>query len=514
MESEKRLIDQMRGADERAFSEIVTRYSAVVERAAVATELKPEEIPDIIQATFMVLWNRRDSPPSASSLGSWLYGVARNLSKKHIRNQSRLRRREQKWENEQKLMKIQSSGQSSSTVDRDTACTLHRNLESLSVQQRQLIIARFWQKKGFGEIGRELGCSEDAAKKRFQTVLNKLRIKLNIGKGAAPLSAAALMSLLEAEGAISPMHSVTGQTILSRPSKTAISLGKKGGSFGFRDSFGLQIAGVGCLVVALYLGISGIVGGSGGDSANGSGRGSDGGNRTVQTEGQERARGGRGVRIPLSSWALGTPEVLSSVDKRTMGRGPFWHYPLETQWVKGSPIVPFVYGMKSENSRLDFYGKDNDGWKLLASLPKISFPKILPMSDGDLGVVGYQGGSATGGYGSTVEFYRFDVEGGFSESIAIAIPDSETRRFALIGFQETSSKRISVSLLKERRGGKPNEIIHRHSLDGGKTWSSVEVVTETSMNEDLVSAMNIKFVGADGGRMFNLFGSDSPPLAA
>jgi RNA polymerase sigma-70 factor (ECF subfamily) len=86
------LITRAASGDGEAFGSIYSRYQRVVYRFARAMTGSTDGAADIVQEVFAVLL--RDLPrydPSRSALPTYLYGIARNLSRERLRRERRFR---------------------------------------------------------------------------------------------------------------------------------------------------------------------------------------------------------------------------------------------------------------------------------------------------------------------------------------------------------------------------------------------------------------------------------------
>lgn len=85
MHNENELVAALKQRDETALAEIFDRYSNRIYRLAVGL-LQDEQAADgVVQDTFIRLIERIDTFESRSSLGTWLYRVAYNLTMDRLR---------------------------------------------------------------------------------------------------------------------------------------------------------------------------------------------------------------------------------------------------------------------------------------------------------------------------------------------------------------------------------------------------------------------------------------------
>src|SRR5262249_23891127 len=127
----------------------------------------PDGDEDVVQDAFIKL--AQQSPPPEQVL-SWLYRVVRNGALAAGRGEAR-RRRRQDWVSASEAW---FAAADDSIDGRDAA----RLLGELSLEQREVVVARIWGGLTFEEIARLVGCSLPTAHRRYQTGLAALRERL------------------------------------------------------------------------------------------------------------------------------------------------------------------------------------------------------------------------------------------------------------------------------------------------------------------------------------------------
>ena len=82
------MVAALKAGDQRAFTEMVERYSAVVYNLALRLMNDPQEAEEVLQETFISAYRGLGNFEGRSRLGTWLYRIAYNAAL------MRLRRRE------------------------------------------------------------------------------------------------------------------------------------------------------------------------------------------------------------------------------------------------------------------------------------------------------------------------------------------------------------------------------------------------------------------------------------
>ncbi|MDB5325669.1 MAG: hypothetical protein JWM57_1238 [Phycisphaerales bacterium] len=188
---------------EHAFAEIVRRHAAWLYNAALRQVNDPAAAEEATQATFIVLARKAGKLRDDTLLTAWLAAVLRlavlRVKRDHAR---RIHHETQAAMNQAKDL---SAGHASLAVDpvtaaawRDLAPMLDDAVASLSPADREAILLRFYRQLTYVEIGDALHLSEDAARKRVDRAVEKLRGTLNRRGVLCGVSAVALAVVLSA----------------------------------------------------------------------------------------------------------------------------------------------------------------------------------------------------------------------------------------------------------------------------------------------------------------------------
>lgn len=81
-----RLIAEVRGGSEGALGALYDRHAAAVYRVGYRLTGDPQEAEEIVQETFLALWNRAEQyDASVAPVGPWLFSIARNRAIDRLR---------------------------------------------------------------------------------------------------------------------------------------------------------------------------------------------------------------------------------------------------------------------------------------------------------------------------------------------------------------------------------------------------------------------------------------------
>lgn len=202
-----------------AFATIVERYVHLVYSAALRQTSDSGLAQEVTQAVFIVLAQKAAKLRESTVLSGWLFQTTRYAASDAMKREVRRRLREQ----EAALM--ESHGQSvseSAPLWQDVAPFLDDALAKLSTGDRDAIVLRFFENKNLTEVGSNLGISEEAARKRVNRAVEKLRCAF-VKRGVA-FSVVGLTALISANGVqAAPIGVVTSVTVAAQGSAVAAS---------------------------------------------------------------------------------------------------------------------------------------------------------------------------------------------------------------------------------------------------------------------------------------------------
>lgn len=151
--------------DAGAFDRLVSGYSGLVYSACWRILGNSTDAEDATQECFLQLAHK--TPQIETSLGAWLHTVATRRAKNRVRQESRLKRRERAY-SEENSMTVEA------TWD-DIQEFIDEALETLPDELRVPVVASFLERKTHAEIARELDVDRSTVTRRVEKGIDAIR---------------------------------------------------------------------------------------------------------------------------------------------------------------------------------------------------------------------------------------------------------------------------------------------------------------------------------------------------
>lgn len=185
-----------RQASQAAFSALVARHLDLVYAAALRQVRSPDLARDVAQTVFIELAREAGKLRPDCVLPAWLHTATRRRAIDLIRGEARRKRRE---EIACTAALDPSVRRGATNMDSDLSDRLDEALSRLPAADREALLLRFFSGKSLREVGQGLGLSDDAAQKRVERALDRLRSALRVGGAGG--SALTLGTWLSAQAA-------------------------------------------------------------------------------------------------------------------------------------------------------------------------------------------------------------------------------------------------------------------------------------------------------------------------
>jgi RNA polymerase sigma factor (sigma-70 family) len=156
-----------RNRNEDAFRELVRRHLGMVFATARRLVGDAHEAEEITQTVFQLFAGKAGTIEAGQPLAGWFYHTTRHHALHRIRSEGRRRQREQ--------LAADMNPATESAPPPPWIAELEDALTELPAGERDALVLRFLEDRQLREVGRELGVSEEAARKRVTRALNRLR---------------------------------------------------------------------------------------------------------------------------------------------------------------------------------------------------------------------------------------------------------------------------------------------------------------------------------------------------
>jgi RNA polymerase sigma-70 factor, ECF subfamily len=162
-----------------SWNELTRRYYAPAWHFALGRTGHRELAQDVVQAAFLRVIRALHRFDANRSFASWFYTILRNLCADAAREQSRQQNLRERL--------TRATPPPDSSPEKAFG-DLDRLLAALSPEEREALICRHLHGMTAGETGQVLGVSGEAAKKRAQRALDKLRELVSRGDALSRIS--------------------------------------------------------------------------------------------------------------------------------------------------------------------------------------------------------------------------------------------------------------------------------------------------------------------------------------
>ncbi len=173
MDDTELLQEYVESRSEKAFAELVGRHLDLVYSTALRMVRESALAKDVAQAVFIQLARKARTIRSGNALPGWLYRVTHHQAANAVRAE-RTRR-----QYEMEAVDMVPSNDPSPAAWESIAPHLEEAMNTLSQQDQNAVLQRFFQGRSWREVGTALALSDDAAQKRVGRALDKLRLHLS-----------------------------------------------------------------------------------------------------------------------------------------------------------------------------------------------------------------------------------------------------------------------------------------------------------------------------------------------
>ena len=172
------LVAQCLAGNDSAIEAFIRQYEADVFRLALSIVDDAAEATEIAQETFIAALKALRQYEERRSLKAWVYVIALNISRSHLRKRNFLDRLKA---SAQSLLKLEQQKQPSleeRVVQNEREAALWDELNQLDEPHRLVVILRYFHELPIAEIAEVLSIQEGTVHSRLHTARERLRLAL------------------------------------------------------------------------------------------------------------------------------------------------------------------------------------------------------------------------------------------------------------------------------------------------------------------------------------------------
>src|SRR5215207_745521 len=173
------LISECIAGNEAAIEMLVRQYETLVFRLALSIVGDQDEANEITQETFLSALRSLRSYQEKQSLKAWLYTIALNHSRSHLRKQKIVERLRTTLTS---IFRVDAQKQGSpeeTVMQNEKEAQIWRSLNQLDERHRIVVVLRYFHELSVTEISEILSVNEGTIHSRLHTAREKLRNALN-----------------------------------------------------------------------------------------------------------------------------------------------------------------------------------------------------------------------------------------------------------------------------------------------------------------------------------------------
>ncbi|MBI5840057.1 MAG: RNA polymerase sigma factor [Chloroflexi bacterium] len=181
--TEASLISDCMEGDQRAIEMLVRQYEAGVFKLALSIVNDPVEASEATQETFISALKSLRAYEDRSSFKAWLYKIALNVSRSHLRKRKILERLRTTLTSVFQVETQKPSLPEDVVIQNEKEAALWRSLNKLDERHRMVVILRYFHELSIAEISEILSISEGTVHSRLHIARERLRTALSLLHG-------------------------------------------------------------------------------------------------------------------------------------------------------------------------------------------------------------------------------------------------------------------------------------------------------------------------------------------
>ena len=174
----QRLIAECIAGNGEAIETLVREYEAGVFRLALSILGDPAEANEVTQETFLSALRALTSYREQKSFKAWLYTIALNQSRSHLRKRKTLERLRASLTAIFRLETEKQASPEEATIQNEKEAALWRSINELNERHRIVLVLRYFHELSVPEISEVLSVNEGTIHSRLHSARAKLRESL------------------------------------------------------------------------------------------------------------------------------------------------------------------------------------------------------------------------------------------------------------------------------------------------------------------------------------------------
>ncbi|MBW7996432.1 MAG: RNA polymerase sigma factor [Candidatus Glassbacteria bacterium] len=168
MQTDKQLVDEILAGRTEKFGVLAERYQQQIYRFLRGMSLDHDEAADVLQSALIRAYEKLDTLRGGERFRIWLYSIAANQARNYLRR-------------ERRSLSLEAVVLSAEEADLDGELDRGRvkelvagALESLSAEQRRVVLLRIYEEMPFRDVAQSCGISLSNAKVTFHRAMKTL----------------------------------------------------------------------------------------------------------------------------------------------------------------------------------------------------------------------------------------------------------------------------------------------------------------------------------------------------
>ncbi len=182
-EFEQKLVARIQSGDREAFAELVSLYQKRIFVFAYGFFLNREDALEIVQETFMRVFEKMSGFRQGVSLTGWMYRLTHNLCIDYYRKYTKKRALESSFDDVPDRQLAVAENPQSVLESSQRSAVIHAAIEKLSRRQREVFSLKYHQGMKLQQVAETMAISIGTVKALHHRALRRIRRQVEPGAG-------------------------------------------------------------------------------------------------------------------------------------------------------------------------------------------------------------------------------------------------------------------------------------------------------------------------------------------